>query len=110
MTGEDCEALQEALERFNDSMVGSYYAELVACDGGKAIIALYEEECPNCSLDEAMIELVKALEEEGVKAELEGEEEAAGGERLLTLKLSGARGVTGRERALQGDSRGVEGG
>ena len=88
MTGEDCEALQEALERFNDSMVGSYYAELVACDGGKAIVALYEEECPNCSLDEAMIELVKTLEEEGVNAELEGEDEATGGERIITLRIA----------------------
>ena len=92
MTGEECEALEEALERFNDSMVGSYYAELVTCGDGKAVVALYEEECPNCSLDEAMVELVKALEEEGVEAELEGEEESAGGERLLTLKISGTRG------------------
>ena len=88
MMEEECEALQEALERFNDSMVGSYYAELVACSDGKAMVALYEEECPNCSLDEAIIELVKTLEEEGVKAELEGEEEAIGGERLLTLKIA----------------------
>lgn len=85
--GDECWRVEEALERFNDSMLGSYYAELVACGDSGALVALYEDECPNCSLDEAMIELVKSLAEEGVEAEIEEEKEAPGGERILRLAL-----------------------
>jgi len=87
LMGGKCERLEEAVERFNDSMAGSYYAELVSCGDGRAVVALYEEECPSCSLDEAIVELVKSLEEEGVNAEVEEERESMGGEKLLTLTL-----------------------
>lgn len=86
---EECrERLEEALGAFNDSMTGQYYAELIRLSRGEAEIALYEEGCPSCSLDEAIVALIREMEAAGLDAEIEGETQVLSGERLLRIRLA----------------------
>lgn len=85
---EECrEKLEEAIEAFNDSMAGLYYAELLRLSGREAEVALYEGDCPSCSLDEAIVALIREIEAAGLEAEIVGETRAPGGERILRVRL-----------------------